>query len=367
LIKLFSHNYDRKVFDELAKFQNDNWVNADLINRFEKKLAKYLSLENKLVSTCNSGTDALKIIFSLIKDNKKNIFITSPYSYISSASSLKSAGYEIIYIDINENNFNIDVDKLENFLINSNKSIVKKIAGVLNIEIFGGTNNLQKLKKLCSKYNIFLIGDCAQSIGTKYNNKSTLSYYDFASISFYPTKIYSTYGDGGAIISKKKYKKDIEFLKNNGHSVKNKEIHRFLGFNSRLDTIHAIILSYKLKKLNQIINSRKKNFNIYKKKLDSNYILPKYESNINWNSYILNIRCKIPSSKVNKYLKNCNIETKTIYNKLLSEYKLLKPIFKTPLDKAKKLTKNTIALPINENLQKEEIMHIINKLNSFNK
>ena len=87
-------------------------------------------------------------------------------------------------------------------------------------------------------------------MGTKYNNKSTLSYYDFASISFYPTKIFSTYGDGGAVISKKKFKQDIEFLKNNGHSIKNKEIHHFLGFNSRLDTIHSIILNYKLKKLN---------------------------------------------------------------------------------------------------------------------
>ena len=98
--------------------------------------------------------------------------------------------------------------------------------------------------------------------------------------------------------------------------------------------------------------------------MNSNYIFPKYESNLNWNTYILNIKCKISSSKVNKYLKNNNIETKTIYSKLLSEYKLLKPIFKTPLDKAKNLTKNTIALPINENLKKE-IMHIINKLNSI--
>ena len=91
-----------------------------------------------------------------------------------------------------------------------------------------------------------MIGDCAQSFGSKYNNKSTISYYDFATTSFYPTKILSCYGDGGAIFLEEIT--TIFRLKNNGHDLKNKSICHQIGINSRLDSIQALVLNDEITK-----------------------------------------------------------------------------------------------------------------------
>ena len=84
------------------------------------------------------------------------------------------------------------------------KKIKKRLRGIINVEIFGSTNNLVKLKNLSKKFNLSLIGDCAQSFGTFYKKRTTVNYYDYSVLSFYPTKIYSCYGDGGALVLNKK-------------------------------------------------------------------------------------------------------------------------------------------------------------------
>ena len=81
--------------------------------------------------------------------------------------------------------------------------IQKRLKGIINVELFGATCDLIKLKKIAYKNNLTLIGDCAQSLGTKFKNKSTISYYDYSFTSFYPTKVLSCYGDGGAVFLKK--------------------------------------------------------------------------------------------------------------------------------------------------------------------
>ena len=186
-INFYYQNKEPNILNKFNDvFAKDKWVGGYSINNLEIKLKNYFKT-NKEVCTCNSGTDALQLALLLdkSKNKDKNIYITSPFSYIASSSTIKHLGFEVIYIDVEKNNFVLDLNKLENFLKNCPRKIKNKLKGIINVEIFGITNDLIKLKKISKKYNLSLIGDCAQSFGTEFNNKKTVNYYDFSAISFY--------------------------------------------------------------------------------------------------------------------------------------------------------------------------------------
>ena len=267
-------------------FKNDIWVNGKIITKFEENIEKKFSLKLKACS-CNSGSDALLIALKLDFEKKRDIYLTTPISYIASSSIAKFLSLELIYLDVEKNNYLLDLVKLETFLKSCKKSLLKRIKGIINVELFGSTNDLLKLKRISKKYNLSLIGDCSQSLGTLYKGKSSLDYYDYSIVSFYPTKILSAYGDAGMVFVKKNLKNKALLLKNNGHSVKNKNNCKMLGFNSRMDSFQAYILNNKLKNLDKIIKLKRKYAKIFKKNLPKEFTLPSENSEIKSNNYIL--------------------------------------------------------------------------------
>ena len=120
-IKFFTQEFDKNIFKNLKKkLKNDNWVNGKYVSIFEKKLEKYLNT-NKKVCSCNSGSDALMLSLLLDKHKTKDIYLTTPYSYIASSSIAKFLNLKIIYIDVEKNNFLLDLNSLEKFLLNCPK------------------------------------------------------------------------------------------------------------------------------------------------------------------------------------------------------------------------------------------------------
>lgn len=365
-INFFNQNFNKNILKNLSKkLKNDLWINGKFVNILEKNLEKFLKTSKK-VSTCNSGSDALLLALLLDRHPKKNIYLTTPFSYIASSSIAKFLKLEVIYIDVSEDNYLLDIDKLEFFLKKCPLKIREKIRGVINVEIFGSTNNLIKLNKIAKKYKLSLIGDCAQSFGTKYKKKSSITYYDYSTLSFYPTKIYSCYGDGGAIvINKNKLHKSI-LLKNNGHEFQNKDNCKVLGINSRLDNIQAYILNENLKKINLTIKKRHNNFNILKKSNPSFLKLPVFDKNVDSNNYIYSVY--INNKMRNQFImhmKNNKIQCVVYYKKLLSQNLILKPIIKNKLTNAIHCSKSLVCIPSHENITKKEILKVSKIISNF--
>lgn len=367
MINFFKQKKDTKILNKINNhFNNDNWVNGKIVDKFEKNIKKYLNINHNVIS-CNSGSDALLISLILNQKKEKNIYLTTPISYIASASIPKFLNLEIIYIDVERNNFLMCLNKLEIFLKNCPEHIKKRINGIINVELFGQTCDLNKLKKISKKYNLTLIGDCAQSLGTTYNNKSTIAFYDYAATSFYPTKILSCYGDGGAVFFKESYNK-VLLLKNNGHDLKDKSLCQKIGINSRLDSIQALVLNEELKKFKNIIIKKKKISNFYNSKIKFKLSLHQnFNKKIKSNSYIYPLFLKKSYRK--KFLtqmKKKGIECKLFYTKLLPNNKVLKPVFKTNLKNAIKCSNELVCIPSHESLKKSEIFKIVNSINSLN-
>lgn len=365
MINIFTQDNNKVLLKKIySEFQKDKWVNGNIVKVLEKNIKKFLKV-NHNISTCNSGSDALMMALLLDKKKNKDIYITTPISYLATSSIPKFLNINLIYIDVDINNYLMSLDKLENFLKYCPKKIMKRIRGIINVELFGQTCDLIKLSKISKKYKLSLIGDCAQSFGTRFKTKSTISYYDYAITSFYPTKIFSCYGDGGAIFTKKKIKK-LNLLKNNGHSESDKSTCKIIGFNSRLDSLQGYILNRKLLKLRKIINKKKLISKFLFDKLKKNFKFPVFDKNLNSNNYIFSfyIMPKLKKKFINFLNKN-NIECKTFYPKLLSKNELLKPIYKTNLKNAKNTVKSLISIPSHENLNKIQLLKIINHINSF--
>ena len=341
------------------------WVNGKIIENFEKNLEKKFNLKLKACS-CNSGSDALLIALKLDYNKNKDIYLSTPISYIASSSIAKFLNLEIVYIDVEKNSYLLDLDKLEHFIKNCKTSIRKRIKGIINVELFGHTNNLEKLNEISKKYKLSLIGDCSQSLGTYFKGKSSLNYYDYGIVSFYPTKILSAYGDAGMVFVKKSQKKKALLLKNNGHSINNKNDCKILGINSRMDSLQAYLLNNKLRNLNKILKIKKKFAYILKKNLPRNFILPKINQNVKSNNYILSFFVnKNLAKKFINYMKKNGIACKIIYTKLLNENKVLKPIVKTKLKNAFNFKKTLVSIPSHERLNLKQFMLIIRTIQKF--
>lgn len=368
MINIFNLNNSAKNLKNIVNKINFNetaWVNGVEIKNLEKQTRKILKTK-KEVCTCNSGSDALLLTLQHLKRQDKDIIITTPISYIASSSIAKFLGYEIIYIDVDINNYLLDLDKLDNFLKNINKKIKSRIAGVIFVELFGNTGDLKKLSKICNKYKIWSLGDCAQSLGTEYNNKSSLDYYDFAISSFYPTKIISAYGDGGIIFLPQKFKNKFEMLKNNGHNLTDKTKCELLGINSRLDTIQAYILNHKIKNFKNYLIHNRKNFKIYNKNLKNFLKLPELNKKSSTNGYLYSFRIdkKLVKNFLN-FMKINGIEARQFYARSLPENKVLKPIIKTDLRNAKKCSAEIISIPSRASLNNYEKNKILVTIKNF--
>lgn len=368
MINIFNLNNSAKNLKNIVNKINFNetaWVNGGEIKNLEKQTRKILKTK-KEVCTCNSGSDALLLTLQHLKRKDKDIIITTPISYIASSSIAKFLGYEIIYIDVDINNYLLDLDKLDNFLKNINKKIKSRIAGVIFVELFGNTGDLKKLSKICNKYKIWSLGDCAQSLGTEYNNKSSLDYYDFAISSFYPTKIISAYGDGGIIFLPQKFKNKFEMLKNNGHNLTDKTKCELLGINSRLDTIQAYILNHKIKNFKNYLTHNKKNFKIYNKNLKNFLKLPELNKKSSTNGYLYSFRIdkKLVKNFLN-FMKINGIEARQFYARSLPENKVLEPIIKTDLRNAKKCSAEIISIPSRASLKNYEKNKILDTIKNF--
>lgn len=366
MINFFYQDNDYKILQNIYKyFKKDTWINGTIVRNFEKNIEKKLKLKLKACA-CNSGSDALLLALILNKNNKKDIYLTTPFSYIASSSMAKFLGLNLIYIDVCKKNYLLDLNKLEFFLKKCPKKILKRINGIINVELFGSVNNLDQLKAISKKYNLCLIGDCSQSFGSKYKNQSTVNFYDFGIFSFYPTKLLSCYGDGGMLFVKKKLLKRAQLMRNNGHNLVKKDDCKSLGFNSRLDSIQGYILNKKIFSIDSIIKKKTLFFSILKKELPEYLRLPVFDHNFQSNSYILSVFIKRNiRNKFIEFMRKNKIECKTFYNKLISANQVLKPILKTNLTNAKECSKTLVCIPAHNRISIPIFKKILKKMHEF--
>jgi aminotransferase EvaB len=221
---------------------------GDKVKKFEEQFSSYCNL--KFGIGVNSGTDALFLGLKALNIGERDEVITVSNTAVPTVSAITATGAKPIFVDIEQDTYLMDTSKVERVITKNTKCIIP-------VHLFGQCVDMSKLQEIANKYNLFILEDCAQSTGAKFQDKTAGSMSNLAAFSFYPTKVLGTYGDGGMVVTD-----DIEIYKNirrlRFYGMESTYYSLQQGYNSRLDELHASILISKLKHLEDYIKRRRK-------------------------------------------------------------------------------------------------------------
>ncbi|MBN8536951.1 MAG: DegT/DnrJ/EryC1/StrS family aminotransferase [Deltaproteobacteria bacterium] len=206
------------------------------LTTFEEKFAKAISSEWSL--GCANGTDTLEIGLKALNIGPGDEVITTPLTAMPTLMGISATGATIRLADVNAHDGLISTKEIL-------KTISSKTKAIVPVHLYGQICDMEEITSIAKKNNIKILEDCAQSFGAKRNGKSSGSWGDLASWSFYPTKNLGALGDGGALSGNTAELKNlVSYLRNYGQSKTYH--HDFIGRNSRLDELQAAILSERL-------------------------------------------------------------------------------------------------------------------------
>ena len=333
-----------------------NLVLTPEVENFEKSICKFTGA--KFCLGLNSGTDALMMSLWSNGISKGDEVITSPISFIASASSIIHVGAKPVFVDVDKD-LNINPDLIE-------KAITKKTKAIMPVHWTGRVCDMNKILKIAKKYKLIVIEDAAQAMGSYYKNKHAGTFGKIAAFSTHPLKNLNALGDGGFIITneKKLYNK-IKLYRN--HGLKGRDNVELIGVNSRLDSLNAEILNFRLRRLQNIIFKRQKNINLYRKLFNLKKIQMTEDKKIEHNSYVMFVTLCEKRDKLQKYLKKFNIQSLVYYKNPLHLHKATKFLGykKGDFPNAEKFSKKVLSFPHHQYLKRSEIEFVSKKVNHF--
>ncbi|MCC6721614.1 MAG: DegT/DnrJ/EryC1/StrS family aminotransferase [Bacteroidia bacterium] len=231
---------------ETAKF-----IRGPQVETFANNLSKYTGA--KYVIPCANGTDALQIAMMALDLKPGDEVITATFTYAATAEVIALLGLKPVLVEVDEKTFCISSESVE-------KAITPKTKAIVPVHLFGQCADMENLIEIAKKYNLYIIEDLAQAIGSVYSfndgsKKQAGTMGDIGTTSFFPSKNLGCYGDGGALFSNDELiTEKIKMIAN--HGQKKQYYHDIIGVNSRLDTIQAAILDVKLKYLDEYCKAR---------------------------------------------------------------------------------------------------------------
>jgi CDP-6-deoxy-D-xylo-4-hexulose-3-dehydrase len=378
----------------------DGWLTTGRFNaEFEEKLSNFLGI--KCLLTVNSGSSANLIAFSTLTSPKlKDRAIQKGDEVISVAAGFPTTVNPIIqfgaipvFVDIKIPTYNIDENLVESV-------ITKKTKAIMLAHTLGNPFNVKKIKEICEKYNLWLIEDSCDALGSKFNNQNVGTFGDLATLSFYPAH-HITMGEGGAVFTNsKKLERIAESFRDWGRDCycepgkdntcnkrfgwklgdlpfgyDHKYTYSHLGYNMKITDMQAACGLAQLDRLDEFINKRKKSFNfLYKnlKDLESLLILPEPEpgSDPSWFGFPLSIRknTKFNRNDLVQYLNNKKIGTRLLFSGNLVKQPYMKNvIFKIPHDLKNTdfVMENTFWIGLYPGLTEKHLEYSVSEIKNF--
>jgi len=371
LQKKINHNYLHEQFSDYedifkkiaSTVLKGDYTLGDPVNIFEKNFSKLIN--SKYSIGVGSGTDALFLSLKALNigDNKNDEVITTPFTFYATIGAIVTAGAKPVFVDVGED-YNIDTKKIE-------KSITKNTKAILPVHWTGRICDMKNIKLLCKKYNLKLIEDSCHALLAKQNNKFAGTFGDTGCFSLHPLKNLNVWGDGGIVCTQSKtLAKKIYLLRNHGLSRRDKC--KVFAFNSRLDTIQAIVGNHLLKKIKFITRKRIENSVALDKLLKScqQAELPKRKINkMNrevFHLYSINFKNR---NKLKKFLESKGIDARIHYPIPMHLQPAAKYLNYQAGDfpVAEMISKSTLSLPVHEFISKNDLECMVNHIYDFYK
>lgn len=347
---------DKELFAKLKEqFDLCQFVMGPEAGKFEVKFAKLCKTPYAL--GLNSGTDALFLAFKALNIGPGDEVITVPNSFVATAGAIIAAGARPVFIDVTAD-YNIDVDLIES-------AVTERTKAVLPVHLTGNPADMDAIMGTARRHGLFVIEDAAQAVLASINGQRVGSFGDAGCFSLHPLKNLNVCGDGGAITTKSPdiYEK-VRLLRN--HGLKNRDEIDCFGYNSRLDSIQALIANHWMDKLEDITRKRAYNAKLYDdglKDLSEHVIIPPRKENVRqvYHTYVVQVNDR---ERLIDHLLKMGIETKIHYpvpihlQKPCRELGYKKGDFPVCEDQSVKI----LSLPVHQHLTEEQIYYVIDAI-----
>lgn len=331
-----------------------DYLRGGVIKEFEEAICNYCGVQNCIAVA--SGYDALYISLKCMGIGVGDEVITTAYSWVATANAITQTGASPVFVDIESNGYNIDVDSIES-------KITSRTKAILPVHLYGIPCEMKKVLAIARKYDLMVLEDAAQAFGSFQDHNSVGTYGNAGVFSFYPTKALGAFGDGGCIITN-----DDELASKlrsySDHGQLEGEIIG-QGVNSRMDSIQAAILKFKLSKFEKVKKIRQeiaKSYLDHLQQLDW-VVLPNFNlaSETPYNFPILvNDR-----DELKEHLLKSGVETGHNYSFIIPETPAYQDTAKGAFHSAQSASERIMTLPLHPMMDQESVDKVLEELTRF--
>ena len=380
-IPLSVPNLSLDILPNVKETIESGWVSTGgkFIREFEEKIADYVGID-KAVS-CQSGTSGLHMAMRMLGVKEGQEVIVPTLTFIASVNPIRYLGAEPVFMDCDDS-LNMDMDKLESFLENEcdyidgkviNKKTKKQIKVIVVVHIFGNPADMERLMDIADKYNLKILEDAAEALGTyiregKYKGKHCGTIGDIGIYSFNANKIITTGGGGMVVSNNRKYLDKIEFWGSQSKTDSLYFVHDEIGYNYRMTNIQAAFGTDQIDKLESFIDTKEKNYRLYKESIDKieglKLIDFKESSRPNYWFYSVLVDEEVYGMNRDELLQELidnNIQSRPLW-RLIHKQKPYLDNQGYRVEKALYYEKNILNIPCSSNLSEEDLNRVIEVL-----
>jgi UDP-2-acetamido-2-deoxy-ribo-hexuluronate aminotransferase len=349
----------------LCAIREAQYINGPQVSSFSDELSVYL--DGAYVIPCANGTDALQIAMMALDLKPGDEVIVPAFTYVATAEVIGLLQLTPVMVDVDPDCFNITAETIR-------PAITAKTKAIVPVHLFGQCADMEPILSLAKEKGLYVIEDTAQAIGASYtfNNgdiKKAGTMGHIGCTSFFPSKNLGCYGDGGAI-----YTMDLDLADRlrmiANHGQVKKYVHKYIGVNSRLDTLQAAILRIKLRHLDSYSAARNTASEKYDVLLNGvkGLILPKRQTNSThvFHQYTMKITDGRRDA-LKKYLEEADIPAMIYYPIPLNEQEAYQSIgiISENLSVTQDLCASALSIPMHTELNDEQIKYITDRILSF--
>lgn len=339
-------------YEEYAEEIKSIWDTMHITN-FGPKYQKFIGMLKEkfgyefIDCQCN-GHMALQNILSTIPEGE---IITTPFTFVSTTLAIKNSGHTPVFCDINEEDYNIDVSKIEEL-------ITDKTVAIVPVHVYGSPCDVDEIERIAKKHNLKVVYDAAHAFAEKINGKEIGKYGDASMFSFHATKVYNTIEGGLCVL---KTEQMLEEVKNRSNFGILDGITEYDGVNSKMNEFAAAMGIVNLKYLDESIEKRKEITKIYDEALkDIECIkIRDLKDNVDYNYAYYPIFItdeKKGADDLTEYLQKHDIYPRRYFYPAISDMPIFESKQDTPI--ARKIAKNILCLPIYADLSYEDTQRI---------
>lgn len=348
--------------------QSTNFISGKQVSELEDRLAKYVGVKHCI--SCANGTDALTLALMAWNIGAGDALFVPDFTFFSSGEVVAYEEAVPIFVDVKEDTFNIDPDKLRKAIVKVIKEGKYTPRVIIAVDLFGQPAEMEEIRKIADEYGLLILEDGAQGFGGEINGKKACSFGDISTTSFFPAKPLGCYGDGGAVFTDN----DEWAALISSYRIHGKGSYKYdnvrIGMNSRLDTLQAAILlakldafeQYEIKKVNEV---SKKYTEELKTIVKTPVVLEGFLSS--WAQYTIQLKNEEQRDGLQAYLKEHQVPSMIYYPKPMHKQEAfaLCGSNEDELSVTTELCKKVLALPMHPYMEEDEIMQVVLRVREY--